>query len=66
MRLEAMPMTASGKTDRKNLPVPDFSQQTREHVPPVTEKEKKLCHLMKELLRVEHVGVADDFFELGL
>ncbi len=65
MRLETMLMTASGKTDRKSLPEPDFSQQKREYVPPVTEKEKELCRLMEELLHVEQVGVTDGFFELG-
>ena len=65
MRLEAMPMTASGKTDRRNLPVPDFGQQTGEYVAPVTGRERELCRLMEELLHVERVGVTDDFFELG-
>lgn len=65
MRLEAMPMTASGKTDRRNLPAPDFGQQTGEYVVPVTGRERALCRLMEELLHVERVGVTDDFFELG-
>lgn len=65
MRLETMPMTASGKTDRKSLPVPDLVQSVREYVAPATEHEKKLCNLMEELLHVEQVGVTDDFFELG-
>lgn len=65
MRLENMPVTASGKTDRKSLPVPDLVQPVREYVAPATEKEKKLCQLMEELLHIEQVGVTDDFFELG-
>lgn len=65
IRLDAMPMTASGKTDRKNLPVPDFTRPVREYAPPETEREKVLCRLMGELLHVEQAGVTDDFFELG-
>ncbi|MBO5337624.1 MAG: amino acid adenylation domain-containing protein [Lachnospiraceae bacterium] len=65
MHLDVMPMTPSGKTDRKNLPVPDFTVQTTEYVAPVTERERKLCHLLEELLHVEQIGTADDFFELG-
>lgn len=65
MRLDAMPMTASGKTDRKNLPEPVVTRQEREYVPPVTEREKELCRLMGEVLHVEQVGVTDDFFALG-
>lgn len=65
MCLDTMPMTPSGKTDRKNLPVPDFTVQTTDYVAPVTEKEQKLCYLVEMLLHVEQVGMTDDFFELG-
>ncbi len=65
MRLEKMPMTPSGKTDRKNLPVPDFTVQVNEYIAPETEQEEKLCHLMEKLFHAERIGVDDDFFELG-
>lgn len=65
VKLDAMPMTASGKTDRKNLPLPDFTIQTSEYVAPETECEMKLCNLLKELLHTDRVGVEDDFFEYG-
>ena len=58
-------MTASGKTDRKNLPVPDFTMQEREYVAPATEMETNLCKLLGEILHIEKVGVEDDFFEYG-
>ena len=65
MRLDTMPMTASGKIDRKNLPVPDFTMQEREYVAPETEMEINLCKLLGEILHTEKVGVEDDFFEYG-
>lgn len=65
MHLDYMPMTASGKLDRKNLPTPDFTVETREYEAPVTEKEKQLCHLLEELLHRKPVGAEDHFFELG-
>ncbi len=65
MRLEKLPMTPSGKTDRKNLPVPDFTVQVNEYIEPETEQEEKLCRLMEKLLHAEKIGVDDDFFELG-
>lgn len=65
MRLDTMPMTASGKIDRKNLPVPDFTMQEREYVAPETEMEINLCKLLGEILHIEKVGVEDDFFEYG-
>jgi nucleoside-diphosphate-sugar epimerase/aryl carrier-like protein len=65
VRLEQMPMTASGKIDRKNLPVPDFTENRNEYVAPETETEIKLCKLLEKLFGLEKVGVTDDFFELG-
>ncbi len=65
MRLDAMPMTPSGKTDRRNLPVPVFAGRIGEYVAPATEREKVLCRLMEELLGAERVGTQDDFFEMG-
>lgn len=65
VRLEQLPMTASGKTDRKNLPTPNFSVQTIRYIAPVTEKEKALCRILEELFLYDRVGVEDDFFEMG-
>ena len=65
VHLAELPMTPSGKTDRKNLPLPEFGLQTREYVPPRTEQEKILCDLLAKLFHVESVGITDNFFELG-
>ncbi len=65
MRLDTMPMTASGKTDRKNLPVPDFTVNEREYAEPETEMEINLCKLLSEILHIEKIGAEDDFFEYG-
>ena len=65
--LEKMPLTISGKIDRKALPAPE--QQRPElgdlYVAPRTETEKKLAAIWSQALRVEQVGVNDNFFELG-
>ena len=65
--LEKMPLTISGKIDRKALPAPE--QQRPElgdlYVAPRTEAEKKLAAIWSQALRVEQVGVNDNFFELG-
>ena len=65
MKLEQMPMTASGKTDRKNLPTPDFTVQSDSYAAPQTDMQKALCHLTEELLHIEKAGIDDDFFEYG-
>lgn len=65
VHLDEMPMTASGKTDRKNLPAPEFTVRTREYVAPDTQREMILCGILTELLQPDQIGVTDDFFELG-
>ncbi|MFJ3442332.1 condensation domain-containing protein [Streptomyces sp. NPDC086081] len=62
--LPALPLTPSGKLDRRALPAPDFTR-TSTFEPPRTEPEKALCGLFAEVLGVERVGVHDDFFALG-
>ncbi|MET9441840.1 amino acid adenylation domain-containing protein [Streptomyces sp. NPDC006610] len=62
--VDALPMTPSGKLDRRALPAPDFGA-AHSAQPPRTEGEKVLCALFSDVLGVEQVGAHDDFFELG-
>jgi amino acid adenylation domain-containing protein len=65
--LAAMPLTPSGKLDRRALPAPDHSRPELEDrfVAPRTPIEEVLSGIWSEVLRVEEVGVNDSFFELG-
>lgn len=65
VHLDVMPMTSSGKTDRKNLPTPDLTLRAREYTEPQTEQEAILCRILEELLNAGSIGTTDDFFELG-
>lgn len=66
MHLSKLPMTPSGKTDRKNLPVPDMRcEDLSEYVEPVTEQERKLCTIMEEILDYRPFGIVQDFFSYG-
>ncbi|MCD4691422.1 MAG: AMP-binding protein, partial [Calditrichales bacterium] len=65
--LEAMPLTPSGKVDRKALPAPEFSRDDLavEYAAPRNETEEKLAAITAELLNIEKAGINDNFFELG-
>jgi amino acid adenylation domain-containing protein len=65
--LESIPLTTNGKVDRKALPAPSNEGVSagREYVAPQTETEKKLADIWAKLLKVERVGINDDFFDLG-
>ncbi len=63
--LEGLPLTANGKLDRKALPAPEGSGLAAGYVAPGTPYEILLCELVAELLGLERVGLADNFFHLG-
>ncbi|WP_414682885.1 amino acid adenylation domain-containing protein, partial [Longimicrobium sp.] len=66
VRLDALPLTPSGKVDRKALPAPDGDAYARGgYEAPVGETEQALAEVWSELLGVERVGRWDNFFELG-
>ena len=62
--LDAIPLTANGKVDRRSLPEPG-EEIGAEYVAPRTPLEESLAAIWQELLGVERVGVHDDFFALG-
>lgn len=65
--LEALPRTPNGKIDRQALPLPDLTRPEREtaFVAPRTPTEKLVADIWAEVLRVESVGIDDNFLELG-
>lgn len=63
MRLDAMPLSPSGKLDRRALPEPVW--QTREHVEPHTVLQLQIAAIWREVLGLPRIGLRDDFFALG-
>ena len=62
--LDALPLNANGKVDRKALPEPDLASSLK-YEPPRGEVEEALVEIWSEVLSVERVGRHDNFFELG-
>jgi arthrofactin-type cyclic lipopeptide synthetase C len=64
--LTKLPLTSSGKLDRKALPAPDADAYlTRGYEAPVGELETTVARIWAEVLNLERVGRNDNFFELG-
>ncbi len=63
MRLDALPQTASGKTQRNALPEP--SLPAGDVVAPTTSVEQDLVEIWSKLFAGRSVGITDDFFEFG-
>ncbi|ERN42084.1 non-ribosomal peptide synthase domain protein/amino acid adenylation domain protein [Rubidibacter lacunae KORDI 51-2] len=65
--LERMPLTPSGKVNRRELPAPDTGAtlSDKPFEAPHSAAEKKLATIWSQLLGIESVGIDDNFFELG-
>jgi acyl-coenzyme A synthetase/AMP-(fatty) acid ligase/acyl carrier protein len=65
--LDAMPLNRNGKIDRAALPAPDTgAAATGDHVAPRTGTERTLATIWADVLRIDRVGVHDNFFyDLG-
>ncbi|MCM3783798.1 amino acid adenylation domain-containing protein [Neobacillus mesonae] len=64
MQLASMPQTRSGKLDKKALPKPDREEGST-YVAPRDETERCVAEVFEEILGMEHVGVHDNFYEMG-
>ncbi len=65
--LESLPLTTNGKVDRKALPVPDQTRPELDAIfmSPRTPMEEMLAEIWAEVLKVEGIGIHDNFFDLG-
>ncbi|MEG4862220.1 MULTISPECIES: non-ribosomal peptide synthetase [unclassified Microcoleus] len=65
--VEAMPKTPSGKIDRRALPPPDSQRQelSQGYAAPQSDLEKVLAGIWSKLLKLDRVGIHDNFFEIG-
>ncbi len=65
--LDALPRTPSGKVDRRALPNADaaLADDREVYIAPRSEMETVITNIWQELLKVEKVGVNDNFFGLG-
>lgn len=65
--MQKLPLTANGKLDRRALPAPERSRPKLEAVyePPRNATEEVVVRVWAEVLKVERIGVNDNFFDLG-
>ncbi|WP_257205460.1 condensation domain-containing protein, partial [Pseudomonas monteilii] len=65
LQVQAWPVTANGKLDRKALPKPDNSALQQAYSAPQGPLEQQIAAIWQDLLKLERVGRSDNFFTLG-
>ncbi len=66
--LDVLPLTPNGKIDRNALPAPnadDVSVRSDTYVAPGSDFERRLTSVWQEVLEIGHLGVNDNFFDIG-
>ncbi len=66
IKLNRIPLSSNGKTDRKALPPIKFERRTEAiYIEPRNSEEKIVADVWKDLLKLDKVGIDDSFFDLG-
>ncbi len=67
VKLDALPLTPSGKIDRRSLPLPDSKDVgvQDQYTPARNGIEEQLTQIWSEVLGIERIGIHDNFFALG-
>ncbi len=63
--LESLPLTPNGKIDRRALPIPSQHTPLDTFVSPRNQLELQLVQIWSKILKLDNVGVKDNFFDLG-
>ncbi|NBD32904.1 MAG: AMP-binding protein, partial [Cyanobacteria bacterium] len=67
--LDSLPLTPSGKVDRRSLPEPQIARSelttNYTYTPPSSNLEQQIAEIWQDLLQVDKVGIHDNFFDLG-
>ncbi|MHC5860260.1 amino acid adenylation domain-containing protein [Nostoc sp.] len=63
--LDSLPLTANGKVDRRALPAPSHINNLGKFVEPRNQIELQLVQIWSKILKVDKVGVQENFFNLG-
>jgi amino acid adenylation domain-containing protein len=64
VELDALPLSATGKLDRRALPAATFTAGPGSRQP-ASDSERTVCDLFARVLEVDQVGPDDSFFDLG-
>ena len=65
VHIDSVPLLPNGKLDRKALPEPKRAGNDSRYVAPSNAVEKSLCNAFAKVLKLDRVGIHDDFYDMG-
>jgi acyl carrier protein len=67
VRIDNVPLSPNGKIDRRALPAPDNTNtaEVSDYEPPSTSVEEELVEVWANLLKLDRIGIRQNFFDLG-
>lgn len=65
IHIDRIPLKPNGKFDRKALPEPEHRDLSSQYSAPTNDTERALCDAFAKVLKLERVGIHDDFYEMG-
>ncbi len=65
VKMDSLPLNANGKLDRKGLKPPQKEQFQKLYVAPESPLQQEICEGFEQVLKLQSVGIDDDFFSLG-
>lgn len=65
IHIDTIPLKPNGKLDRKALPEPEQLDLSSQYAAPKNDTERALCDAFAKVLKLERVGIHDDFYEMG-
>ena len=65
VHIDSVPLRPNGKFDRKALPEPERRENGSQYEAPSNDAERALCDAFAKVLKLDRVGIRDDFYEMG-
>ena len=65
IHIDQIPLKPNGKLDRRALSAPEVKITREDYAAPENEIQEKLCTAMARVLKLDQMGIHDDFYELG-
>ena len=65
VKIDEIPLLPNGKINKKALAAPDRNSYRAAYAAPESPEQEKICEVFGRILEMDHIGIDDDFYDLG-